>query len=48
MDMMAILHGYTEQHQRFLREQETTPVDPAIQRSVKMSNDETRNEADDQ
>ena len=44
MDMMAILHGYTEQHQRFLREQETTPVDPAIQRSVKMSNDETRNE----
>ena len=44
MDMMAILRGYTEQHQRFLREQETTPVDPAIQRSVKMSNDETRNE----
>lgn len=28
MTMMAILRGYAEQPQRFLREQETTPVDP--------------------
>jgi hypothetical protein len=39
----GVLNGYTEQHQRFLREQETTPIDPAIQRNDDMRSDQTSN-----
>jgi hypothetical protein len=37
-------HSYAEQHERFLCKQETTPVDPAIQRNDDMRNDQTSNE----